>query len=69
MLRVIKNNSRIGKPWLLVEGDYYQGDYAAMKGKGPRWKTKFQLAEFHSKEAAYKELDFKVKLSPDQWKG
>lgn len=50
--RVIKNRARIGKPWLLVQGRRVQGDIAAMKEKGPRWKTEIQLGEYATREAA-----------------
>jgi hypothetical protein len=50
--RVIKNRARIGKPWLVVQGRYVQGDFAAMKEKGPRWKTEFQVSEHNTKAEA-----------------
>lgn len=51
-IRIMKNRARIGKPWLLVQGQMVQGHWAALKEKGPRWKTDIQLGEYATREAA-----------------
>lgn len=50
--RVMKNKSRIGKPWLLVAGEYVS--VCRLRDSSPerRWKTLTQLGEFETKEAA-----------------
>lgn len=47
MWRVMKNGCRIGRRWVLVEGHFKTG----ITDK-TRWKTTFQIGDFHTKEAA-----------------
>jgi len=51
-VRVVKNKSRIGKPWLVVRGRIVQGALAYAKGEPGRWKTEQQLGEYQTRSAA-----------------
>ena len=59
-VRIMRNGSSIGKPWLLVEGQYARDDLRTMKEQRGRWRTSFQYGEFNTREAAeeaFKDLE------------
>jgi hypothetical protein len=49
-IRVIRNRSRVGKPWLLVLGRYETID--RVNGGRRRWRTELQISEHRTESQA-----------------
>ena len=57
MIRIIRNKARIGKRWLVVEGDYR----GHLRDGGPKWHTDVQLSEHDTEAEAERAIDERAK--------